>query len=591
MRSSSTCPFWRTTRRRHRISSRPSTIRKASSQSGVTMSGATGLLTVRRLMHGRASRRDFLDRRGNTPAWNQAGDGELLRPATEQSMAANPYLMLGKAGGGATPPPIKITVPEKTAPGVGRRGNAVMIGHSPGRPVAAEMTTTTKTTTSTQDRGGTSTPTIGGARERYAVTARAPPPRRSYAPPQGRRQDDAGALGLASLAPSQLQAIFAEQVATLKHYIQHQVIEAPPSTDISTLDARTHFWHAGADEYIRKACRLADRLGIEEAAPGEKAWSDPVPLPQVFTTLRTALLQEPATAAPTASSTVEEVSRALATLGVQAGQGCQPKQAAAQPGNSPGREAQQATPAPTAVEVHWALDALAIEAGQVCQPKQAAAQPGSSPRREAQHAMSGAPGQCEGPSPPEPEHLSYDLAHELNTEQAIVVHQMHPTPIHYHRRPRPAHNVTPERPNPNQSPPTAPLTKLPPQIDNLFATPPPPAIKQAPPQHARKGRTFDMTKVRRSARLAKKPALPAVERAQRNLCKKLGVGTNETMSIEQVLQDFINMFQGPLPDYIISAMTVLFDLDDEAADQTNEALLQMAGANVGELQEMEHEAA
>nr|TKW31403.1 hypothetical protein SEVIR_2G103800v2 [Setaria viridis] len=105
------------------------------------------------------------------------------------------------------------------------------------------------------------------------------------------------------------------------------------------------------------------------------------------------------------------------------------------------------------------------------------------------------------------------------------------------------------------------------------------------------GRTFDMTKVRRSARLAKKPAMPAVERAQRNLWKKLGVGNDEMMPIEQVLQDFLNMFQGALPDYIISAMTALFDLDDEAADQANEALLQMAGADVGELQQMDHAAA
>jgi hypothetical protein len=36
-------------------------------------------------------------------------------------------------------------------------------------------------------------------------------------------------------------------------------------------------------------------------------------------------------------------------------------------------------------------------------------------------------------------------------------------------------------------------------------------------------RTFDMTKVCRSARLAKKPAIPAVERAQRNMCPQAGL--------------------------------------------------------------------
>lgn len=61
--------------------------------------------------------------------------------------------------------------------------------------------------------------------------------------------------------------------------------------------------------------------------------------------------------------------------------------------------------------------------------------------------------------------------------------------------------------------------------------------------------------------------------------------------IEQVLQDFLNMFQGALPDYIIAAMTALFDLDDDTADQVNEALLMMAGDDVGELQQLDHVAA
>ncbi|KAK8459148.1 hypothetical protein SEVIR_2G085951v4 [Setaria viridis] len=82
----------------------------------------------------------------------------------------------------------------------------------------------------------------------------------------------------------------------------------------------------------------------------------------------------------------------------------------------------------------------------------------------------------------------------------------------------------------------------------------------------------------------------SVERAQQNLWRKLGVGNDEMAPIEQVLQDFLNMFQGALPDFIISAMTALFDLDDEAADQVNEALLQMAGDDVGELQQMDHAA-
>jgi hypothetical protein len=57
-----------------------------------------------------------------------------------------------------------------------------------------------------------------------------------------------------------------------------------------------------------------------------------------------------------------------------------------------------------------------------------------------------------------------------------------------------------------------------------------------------------MTAVRRSARLAIKPRMSAVQRAQRNLCRKLGVGGNDdTTPIDDVLRDFVAMFQGPLP--------------------------------------------
>nr|TKW15256.1 hypothetical protein SEVIR_5G225400v2 [Setaria viridis] len=59
-------------------------------------------------------------------------------------------------------------------------------------------------------------------------------------------------------------------------------------------------------------------------------------------------------------------------------------------------------------------------------------------------------------------------------------------------------------------------------------------------------RTFDMTKVRRSARLAKKPSMLAVERAQQNLWHKLGVSNDDFWPIEEVLQEFISMFAGPL---------------------------------------------
>ena len=75
-----------------------------------------------------------------------------------------------------------------------------------------------------------------------------------------------------------------------------------------------------------------------------------------------------------------------------------------------------------------------------------------------------------------------------------------------------------------------------------------------------------MTAVRRSARLAKRPVLPAVERVQRNLCRKLGISDDEMKPIEEILQDFIGTFSGPLPDHIMTAMTALFNLEEEDDD-------------------------
>ncbi|CAN6251708.1 unnamed protein product [Urochloa humidicola] len=106
-----------------------------------------------------------------------------------------------------------------------------------------------------------------------------------------------------------------------------------------------------------------------------------------------------------------------------------------------------------------------------------------------------------------------------------------------------------------------------------------------PVRRQRQRRVFDMTDLRRSARLAKKPPMPALERAQRNLWWKLGVGDDDFAPIEQVLQDFINMYEGALPEHIIAAMTALFELDDDDAEQTNEALLQMVGDAVDDLQQ------
>jgi hypothetical protein len=92
-----------------------------------------------------------------------------------------------------------------------------------------------------------------------------------------------------------------------------------------------------------------------------------------------------------------------------------------------------------------------------------------------------------------------------------------------------------------------------------------------------------MAPVRRSARLAKRPSMPAMERAQRHLCRKLGLQAEEQDPIDRVLSDFVDMFQGPLPQHVIAALTALFDLDNEETEAVDNALLQHAGAAIGEL--------
>ena len=116
-----------------------------------------------------------------------------------------------------------------------------------------------------------------------------------------------------------------------------------------------------------------------------------------------------------------------------------------------------------------------------------------------------------------------------------------------------------------------------PAIDDLFTVPAPPLVAPPPQRRPRQRRAFDMSTVRRSARLAKRPILPAIQRAQRNLCRKLGISNDEMKPIEEVLQDFIRTFSGPLPDHILAAMTALFSLEDDDDDLVHDALLQYAG--------------
>jgi hypothetical protein len=60
-------------------------------------------------------------------------------------------------------------------------------------------------------------------------------------------------------------------------------------------------------------------------------------------------------------------------------------------------------------------------------------------------------------------------------------------------------------------------------VDALFSNLDTPLLQQPGPRRPCHRRVFDMLNVLRSARLAKRPAISAMERAQRNLCRKLGI--------------------------------------------------------------------
>jgi len=102
----------------------------------------------------------------------------------------------------------------------------------------------------------------------------------------------------------------------------------------------------------------------------------------------------------------------------------------------------------------------------------------------------------------------------------------------------------------------------------------------------RSRRVFDMSKVRRSARLATAPRIPAIQKAQRNLCRKLGLLDSELQPIEAALQDFIAMFDGPLLQEIIAALTAMFNIDDDNAEEIDRTLVGLVDDGVAELEEV-----
>ncbi|CAN6223150.1 unnamed protein product [Urochloa humidicola] len=127
-------------------------------------------------------------------------------------------------------------------------------------------------------------------------------------------------------------------------------------------------------------------------------------------------------------------------------------------------------------------------------------------------------------------------------------------------------------------------------LDVFFATPPPPAIQAQPAPlrqvQTRRRKTYDMSKVRRSARLARKPAMPAMKKAQVNLCRQLGLADEDRVPIEQTVIEYIQMYKGHLPQDIVAAMSTFFGIHDEFVVQLDEAMMELAGVGIDDVQEV-----
>ncbi|CAN6299843.1 unnamed protein product [Urochloa humidicola] len=124
-------------------------------------------------------------------------------------------------------------------------------------------------------------------------------------------------------------------------------------------------------------------------------------------------------------------------------------------------------------------------------------------------------------------------------------------------------------------------------LDVFFATPPPPAIQAQPAPlrqvQTRRRKTYDMSKVSRSARLARKPAM---KKAQVNLCRQLGLADEDRVPIEQTVIEYIQMYKGHLPQDIVAAMSTFFGIHDEFEVQLDEAMMELAGVGIDDIQEV-----
>uniref|UniRef100_J3L5D9 Uncharacterized protein n=1 Tax=Oryza brachyantha TaxID=4533 RepID=J3L5D9_ORYBR len=137
------------------------------------------------------------------------------------------------------------------------------------------------------------------------------------------------------------------------------------------------------------------------------------------------------------------------------------------------------------------------------------------------------------------------------------------------------------------------------QVNELFVSPPKPIISMPPAtagavvgRRAKPRLLPSSTNTRHSARLVRQPALTAMERCQRVLLRRMGLMQKEddVTAIQEVLAQYIAMFDGPLPPDVIATLTTVFGIDNEDNNNPTNAIVRVMGEGIADAVEEVEEA-
>nr|CAB3486185.1 unnamed protein product [Digitaria exilis] len=443
-----------------------------------------------------------------------------------------------------------------------------------------------------------------------------------------------------NLSKEQLQALFAVRAHRLKTDLHNKVLSSTPSADPSTVQVNKEAWLEEAEAYVTKATHLATMLGIEAAAAGEQAWSETIPVKHAFDRLWTSLRLNTENATPTINGVVVSlgamgIDPGHAPLGgFKPGRGCDDTLEAAggnidawgASGDSDGvthtqqvtntddggmnvGETESANMEPTEAykedDDKRGTDDATIELLQSPATSENHAGDANSTTVDSNAGQDAPANRADRSGMDDTSTMLLQLPagaenHAGDDNTTTDSNDDHDIPA----------TMTGNEANGNAKHGSGVLTagcgsanqpdgsgnagdicdafdtanEL--GISSLFSTPPPPIISLPSQRRQRRQRNLipENFVARRSVRLSTKPSMPAEEKAQRNLCRKLGITSADSAPIEDVLRDFTNTFKGEMPQSIKAAMATIFDLENEATEAIDEALLAYAGQDFSELQ-------